>query len=222
MSSKRNKDKARKIESESSADEVGAESSAEELVEESGPVQGDSAQDIERELEALKQRFQRLGADFQNYQKRSYRQVEQAAQMARDEMALSLLGVLDNFEHTLAKGREADNIEKVLEGVKIVYDHLFNALTNHGLQRIEVKRGESFDPTRHEAMLQEANDEWPENTIVRELSPGYMMKDRTLRPAKVSVTKPPGEAEGSGEENFGSEEDSEGAEGRENFEGGEE
>jgi len=196
MSLKRKKKERRKIEVESSAEDIdaeaGAESSASEgLVEESETVKGDSAQEIERELEDLKQRFWRLGADFQNYQKRSHRQVDQSAQMARDEMALGLLGVLDNFEHALAKGKEVDNVETLLDGVKIVYDHLFNALSSFGLQRIVIKSGEAFDPTRHEAMLQEESDEWPENTIVRELSPGYVMRERTLRPAKVSVTKPP-------------------------------
>ncbi|MCP4713248.1 MAG: nucleotide exchange factor GrpE, partial [Planctomycetes bacterium] len=195
--SKRQKKKdRRKIEVEASADEVGAEVEAESaasegLVEGLASVGGDSGQEIEGELEDLKQRFQRLGADFQNYQKRSHRQIDQAAQMARDEMALSMLGVLDNFEHALEKGQEVDNVETMLDGIRIVYDHLLNALSGFGLQRIEVKSGEVFDPTRHAAMMQEESDEWPENTIVRELSPGYVMKDRTLRPAKVSVTKPP-------------------------------
>ena len=210
------------------AGEVGAEvegesAAPEGLADESNTIKSDSAQEIEGELEDLKQRFWRLGADFQNYQKRSHRQIEQAAQMAREEMALGLLGVLDNFEHALARGKEADDMETVWAGLKIVYDHLFNVLSGFGLQRIEVKRGEAFDPRRHQALLQEESGEGPENTIVRELSPGYVMKDRTLRPAKVSVTKPPVEAGDEGlEEDREFEGRSEGLEDRDSSEGDEE
>lgn len=144
---------------------------------------------VEQELEELRGRFQRLAADYQNYQKRSYKQVEQTGQYAREEMAKSMLVVLDNFEHTLEKGAEFSDAAAVLDGVKIVYDHLFSVLAGHGITRIEIQMGEPFNPSLHEAMLHEESNEYEENTILRELSAGYMMNGRTLRPAKVSVAK---------------------------------
>ena len=144
---------------------------------------------VEDELEELRGRFQRLAADYQNYQKRSYKQIEQTGQFAREEIVRSLLAVLDNFEHTLEKGVEFENVAAVLEGVKIVYDHLISVLAGHGITKIEIQTGERFDPSLHEAMLHEESHECEENTILRELASGYIMNGRTLRPAKVSVAK---------------------------------
>ncbi len=148
---------------------------------------------LEMELEDLKQRLQRLGADYQNYQKRSQRQIEQATQFAREDLVKSLLPVLDNFDHTLEKGAEAQDGESLLKGVQIVYDHLLGVLTSAGMKRIEVNQGDSFDPALHQAMLHEPSDQFPENAVLRELAPGYTMNDRTLRPAKVSIAKAPAE-----------------------------
>ena len=196
MSSKRKKKIKLSPEEQNGAVETSAAKSADESspvdsLEETSEQTTDKAVGFEQELEGLKQRLQRLGADYQNYQKRSHRQIEQAAQLARDEMAQSLLTVLDNFEHTLEKGQEADQVSSVLEGVKIVYDHLLNTLAGHGLQKMEVKPADPFDPTLHQAMLHEETDKYPENAVVRELLTGYVMNGRTLRPAKVSVAKPP-------------------------------
>ena len=149
----------------------------------------------EQEMEQLKQRLQRLGADYQNYQKRANKQLEQATQIAREGLVKSLLPVLDNFEHTLEninsleKSGNTPEFGALLKGVQIVHDHLMDALTAAGVHRIEVNQGEPFDPSLHEAMLQEENEHFPENTILRELARGYLMNGRTLRPAKVSVAR---------------------------------
>lgn len=157
------------------------------------------------ELSELKGRLQRLGADYQNYQRRAGRQAEQAQQLAQEDLVRSLLVALDNFEHTLKKGQEAQDVAAVLEGVQMVYDHFLDILRSFGMQRIDVAPGVPFDPNLHEAMLHELSEEYEEQTVVRELSPGYAMNGRTLRPVKVAVAKRPArgtgqetEAEGSG------------------------
>ncbi len=150
-----------------------------------------ASENLEQEIEDLKQRLQRLGADYQNFQKRSLRQIEQAAQMAREEIARTLLPVLDNFEHTLNADHAGQDTAKILEGVQIVYDHLLNVLAGHGCKPIPVQTGDAFDPAQHEALMKVEHDELPENAVVAELARGYAMNERTLRPAKVSVAKPP-------------------------------
>ena len=149
------------------------------------------AADRAGELEELKQKMQRLGADYHNYQKRSQRQIEQSAAMARESVVKAVLPVLDNFEHTLEQCGQATDAEALLKGVQIVYDHLVNILEGHGMRRLEVKAGCGFDPSLHEALLNEESDEVPANTVVRELARGYTMNDHTIRPAKVSVAKSP-------------------------------
>lgn len=149
---------------------------------------------LEQEIDELKQRLQRLGADYQNYQKRSHTQMEQAVKFANENLMKSLLPVIDNFEHTLEnlkKNKEAGDIEPLLKGVKIVYDHMMDILKNSGMQRIEITPGCEFDPSMHEAMLHEESETLPANSVVRELQAGFVLNDRTLRPAKVSVARAP-------------------------------
>ena len=145
----------------------------------------------QQQLAELQDRYQRLAADYANYQKRAQRQIEQSAQFARENFARGLLQVLDNFEHTLNQGGGASDPAHIIEGVRIVYDHLMNILEGCGLSRIAVQADAEFDPTVHEAVLHEETDQYPENHVVRELAPGYTMNERTLRPAKVSVAKAP-------------------------------
>jgi len=143
------------------------------------------------ELESLKDKLQRLGADYQNYQKRAQKQITQADQFARQEMAKSLLPVLDNFEHTLANDHETADLTTILKGIEIVYDHLLNILKAQGLEVIKVEPADPFDPSLHEAMLRQESDHLPPNSIIEQLAAGYTMNGRTLRPAKVSVATTP-------------------------------
>ncbi|MBN1765707.1 MAG: nucleotide exchange factor GrpE [Sedimentisphaerales bacterium] len=156
------------------------------------------------EIEELTQRLQRLGADYQNFQKRALKKEEQAAQFAREDLVRTLLPVLDNFCHALEKSDDTCDANAVLQGMQIVYDHFMQVLTGAGLKPIKISPGDSFDPALHEAMLHEENAEFPVNTIVRELARGYIMNERTLRPAKVSVAKTPAPKEPDKNESSGS------------------
>lgn len=151
--------------------------------------------DQEAPVELLKQQLQRLGADYQNYQKRSQKQVEQSTQFAKENFVRDVLPVLDNFRHTLEKGTEAQDAAAIIKGAQIVYDHLANVLAGQGVKQIEVAQGDAFDPSRHEAVVYEENEQLDENTVVRELAAGYLMNGRTIRPAKVTVAKSPDKKE---------------------------
>lgn len=142
-------------------------------------------------VDELKAQLQRLGADFQNYQKRSHRQIDQTREFAQEHLLRSLLPALDNFEHALQKGGEVQDVAAIMQGMQIVFDHIRKVCEEAGMQRIQVQPGTAFDPSRHEAMMHEPSDDYPEQTIVRELAAGYQMNGRTLRPAKVSVAKAP-------------------------------
>lgn len=145
----------------------------------------------EQQIEELTQKLQRMGADYHNYQKRSIRQIDEAARMAKENFARSLLPVLDNFEHTLNADHSNQDTDALLKGVRIVYDSMMNMLTGHSVEMIRVKPGEPFDPNQHEAMLKQESEEFEENAVIAEFAPGYKMNDRTLRPTKVSVAKAP-------------------------------
>lgn len=147
--------------------------------------------DLAAMLADMTDKYQRLGADYQNYQKRAERQINQASEFAKESIVKALLPVLDNMDHTMEKGHTSNNIAELMQAVQIVFDHFKNTLEGQGLKTIAVKAGAEFDPACHEAMLHEENSEVAANAIVRELAKGYTMNDRTLRPARVSVAKAP-------------------------------
>jgi molecular chaperone GrpE len=81
-----------------------------------------------------------------------------------------------------------DDYSNFIKGVEIIYRQLKDALRSMGLEEFS-SLGESFDPTRHEAVATVVNDEKPEDTIVEEISKGYIVRERVIKPAKVLVSK---------------------------------
>ena len=157
-------------------------------------------EELREQLKQLQERYQRLGAEYMNYQKRSNRLTEQAGDTARENVIRALLPVLDNFGHTLEQAGEGVDIVVLMQGVQIVYDHLLTVLKGLGMNMVAVKPGCEFDPSKHEAMCHEESEEVEANTVLRELARGYLFNERTLRPAKVAIAKAPSTEETEPEE----------------------
>ncbi|KAF1084094.1 heat shock protein GrpE [Sporotomaculum syntrophicum] len=132
-------------------------------------------------------RLLRLQADFDNYRKRTAKEKEEFIKYAAASLCEELLPVLDNFQLALA-AKEQDP-SKVVEGITMIIRQLQDILHKEGLTPV-TSVGEQFDPTRHEAIMQEITDQYPENTVTAELRQGYYLKDKLLRPALVKVAKP--------------------------------
>lgn len=131
-------------------------------------------------------RLARMQADFENYRKRVQREQEEFWKFASEPLITALLPVLDNFERALA-ARHEDPV-KVVEGIEMIYRQLKEIMEREGLSPIPAV-GEKFDPTRHEAVMQEVSDEYPENTVIEELRRGYFLKGKVIRPAMVKVSR---------------------------------
>jgi len=132
------------------------------------------------------QRLARLQADFENYRRRTAREREELVKFATEQLIVSLLPVVDNFERALASGRE--NPDKLLEGVEMIYRQLFDLLAAEGLAPVPAA-GEKFDPARHEAVSQVESSEHVDNIILEEFRRGYYLKDKVIRPAMVRVAR---------------------------------
>jgi molecular chaperone GrpE len=155
--------------------------------------EADPGADLQRERDELMGRLQRVSADYLNYQKRVQRDVDQARQFANEELIKSLLGVVDNMERALAAAREhREGDDPLLTGMQLVHDSLLEVLGKFGLQRIAAE-GETFDPERHAALMQQPSTDQPPMTVLQEIQAGYELKGRTLRPAQVVVAKAPDE-----------------------------
>lgn len=131
-------------------------------------------------------RMLRLQADFENYRRRTQKEKEELWKYASEQLIVSLLPVLDNLERALAA--RDDDPARVAEGVDMIYRQLQDVLTREGLSCIPAV-GEEFDPSCHEAMLQQKTDRHPDNTVLEELQKGYLLKDKVIRPAMVKVAR---------------------------------
>lgn len=132
-----------------------------------------------------KDRYIRLYAEFENYKKRTTKEKMEFFQYANQEMMVSMLGVLDDFERALKEiaknGNPAD-----LQGVELIYQKFKNKLTEKGLKTMEVKAGDSFDVDFHEAITQiPAPSEDLKGKIVDVIETGYTLGDKVIRFAKV-------------------------------------
>ena len=143
---------------------------------------------LQTELDDLHDRLLRVTADYQNFARRSQQNVIEARQQQVTDMARALLTVLDHFDRALEGDHSKVSAQSLLEGVKIVRDELLKTLERFGVKRMAVKQGEPFDPARHEALMHQAVEGLEPHHVANELAPGYTLNDRTLRPAKVSVT----------------------------------
>lgn len=133
-------------------------------------------------------RFVRQVAELDNFKKRATREREEAIRFANEALIKDLLPILDNLERAVAHADGGGNGKPLIEGVEMVLKGFLDALGRHGVSQI-LAVGQTFDPAQHEAMAQVETDNPQPNTIVEEHHKGYMLRDRLLRPALVSVSK---------------------------------
>ncbi len=143
---------------------------------------------FEQERDELLAKLQRVSADYANFQKRSSRQVSEAAAYEKEKVVKSLLAVMDNFEHTLGHAESAENAEAVVKGVQIIYDQMLDILKSHDAAPMNAL-GEKFDPAYHQAMLQRTDEKEEDGVVLEVFQRGYTLNGRVLRPAKVVVNK---------------------------------
>ncbi len=145
-------------------------------------------------IASLEDQVLRLHAEFDNYRKRTEREVAGFRKYAQESLIKELLPHVDNLERALEHGRQNDPDDPLLEGVELTLKGIMDALGRFGVSRVEAM-GKPFDPGLHEAVMQQLDADKEENTILAETQTGYLLHDRLLRPAMVVVSKRPGEEE---------------------------
>jgi molecular chaperone GrpE len=143
---------------------------------------------MEQERDQFRELAQRTQADFDNYQKRLQRDLQQERRFSQAPLARDLLPVLDNLERATAAARQAGETGPLVEGVAMVLNQLLDLLRRHGITRIDAL-GQPFDPNLHQAVMQQPSPDQPANTVLQVAEHGYLIHDRVLRPASVIVAK---------------------------------
>ncbi len=134
------------------------------------------------------ERFLRCAAEMDNLKKRLEKEKADLLQFANENLIKELLPIVDNLERALEHGRQLDAPGPLMEGLELVHQGFLKALTRFGVTPIECV-GQPFDPTFHNAVMQEENTDVPDCTILKELQKGYLLQSRLLRPAMVAVAK---------------------------------
>jgi len=138
----------------------------------------------------LKDQLLRLAADFDNFKKRSRRELDDVRKVARDEVLRELLPVFDNLERATAHAAQATDVTALSDGIGMVIRQFTDTLAKLGIDRMQ-SLGTPFDPAMHEAVQHLETTEYPPGSVAVELQAGYRAGDRVLRPAMVVVAKPP-------------------------------
>ncbi|MET4106897.1 nucleotide exchange factor GrpE [Hymenobacter sp. UYP22] len=148
-------------------------------------LEGAAGSKTEAELADLKDKYLRLAAEFENYKRRTTKERADLFKTANQELMVSLLPVLDDFDRARHHTKETEDAGTVRESVDIIYNKLNKTLTQKGLVTMEVKGG-AFDPELHEAITQiPAPTEDLKGKIVDEVEKGYYLGDKVIRHAKV-------------------------------------
>ncbi len=146
------------------------------------------------EATRLKDALMRTAADFDNFRKRSRREVEDARRTGRVDLLKELLPVFDNLERGVQSAQRAQDVKAVADGLTMILKQFEATLGRAGITRVPTI-GSIFNPSVHEAIQQVETAEHPPGTVVAEVQPGYLHGDRLVRAAMVVVAKPKSDGE---------------------------
>lgn len=156
---------------------------------------------LEKRLEAAKEeaaqfydRFLRTVAEFDNYRKRTSREMDTLRKYANEALLRDLLSAVDNLERAIQSSGDGDDGHpvgsSVVEGIDMTLKELLRLLEKYQVTPLDAE-GKPFDPAFHQAFMTQATAEHPENTVLKVMQKGYLLHDRLLRPAMVVVSKAP-------------------------------
>ena len=168
-------------------DALGTDSSEDSAAREGSAAEADPLADLRRERDDLLERLLRTAAEFDNYRKRIDRERRDQAHAAVASAIEELLPIADNLERALDAPAGSD-VDVYRSGVELILNQMTDLLRKRGVTSVQTV-GADFDPRFHEAVIQEVSAEHREGEVMEELSRGYMLGERLLRPAMVKVAK---------------------------------
>lgn len=143
---------------------------------------------LEQEINQYKELALRKAAEFENYKRRTENDQLNLLKYAAESLIIKLLPTIDDFERSLEHMNEETDVQKIKEGVQLIYNKFVKILGDQGVKKME-SIGKPFSVEFHEALMQRADDSVPPHTVIDELETGYMYKDRVIRHAKVIVSE---------------------------------
>ncbi len=164
---------------------------ADESTEDLAPSDEDIITQLQSEIAELKDRVLRSMAETENVRRRAEKDKADMSAYAVTGFARDMLTVSDNLRRALDAMPEetADDMKVFVEGVEMTERELLKSLERHGIEQVNPEVGEKFDHKRHQAMFEVPTDDHASGSVMQVVAPGYVIKDRLLRPTMVGVAK---------------------------------
>ena len=143
-----------------------------------------SLEEIIKERDEYKERMLRTAAELENVRRRTAKEKQELIEYSNQQLLFKMLELLDDIEKANEAGKQSDDYEALLKGVEMIEQKAKKLFNESGVQKMEDPVGKEFDVDYHEAMMTMPSDE-PEGTVVQVIQPGYMIRDKVLRHAKV-------------------------------------
>lgn len=132
--------------------------------------------------------LQKLQAEYENYRKRVAKEKEEYRKFAVIDVFGEMLKILDNLHRAIESAKQNHSLDSLLEGIVLVEKQFSELLRRYNVLPIEVKEGDDFDPSLHDAISVEPIKDLPEGKILKVLQKGYKLNNRVIRPAVVVVS----------------------------------
>jgi molecular chaperone GrpE len=139
----------------------------------------------------------RSAADFDNFRKRTRKEMEDARRTGREDLLRAVLPVFDNLERAIQSSQRSSDVKAMADGLSMVQRQFVEALGREGIARVPTV-GQPFDPSVHEAIQQVETSDHEPGTVLAEVQPGYTQGERLVRAAMVVVAKAKAGEGGSG------------------------
>ena len=144
---------------------------------------------LEEQINQEKDKFLRLFAEFENYKRRTAKERIELFSTASEEVMISLLPVLDDFDRASIE-IEKDKDNEILKGIVLIKNKLIDSLKSKGLSLIEINKGDEFNADHHEAVTQiDSPDKNMKGKIIDIIEKGYKLGEKVIRYPKVVIAK---------------------------------
>lgn len=145
-------------------------------------------EELQNEVNTLKDKNMRIAAEMVNTLRRKDEETNRLLKYSNESLITELLPVIDNFERALNVDATSTDVESYQKGMTMIYNSLKNILEKFEVKEIEAIDKE-FDPSYHQAVMQEEKEGTKKNIVIEVLQKGYTYKDKVIRPAMVKVSK---------------------------------
>jgi len=147
---------------------------------------GEEPGDLSMKLDELNDKYLRLYSDFDNYRRRTLKDIGDIRKNASEDLVVKLLPVLDDFERAIKAFGATENAQALKEGIILIFNKFMTVLSNQGLEQMKTV-GEDFNTDFHEAITNITAPEKMKNKVMDEVEKGYLLNGKVIRYAKVVV-----------------------------------